>query len=405
MMFFAGLALAGMTLHYYRMPFFYGTFAPAFFIVWGLPNWQRSLSAWIHAVLNSLVIAGFGLFLFIPWITRLGNGELVSAVGAGVANAAPLTELLADFQLWREITLFGSPVLFLFGLGGFAVAVFRRRWMVASLVLWYLVLFAYVAGKVIRLPGANMMQNFTILLGIYIPLSLLAGYLTGQIASLFGLSTVQSSDSIDSPSDGEDHGRLSSLRSNSRTQAASRYLFVVLILVMACWGAYQQRGVLKPGTFSLVMQPDMKAMQWIRQNTTSQDRFLVEGYRIYDGASIVGSDAGWWIPLLSGRSNTIPPQYAILNERPDPADYTQRMVDLVATLENNPPASPEGLRRLCQEGITYAYIGQSHGEVGYGATQLFSAEELERSAAFRQVYGQDRVQIFAFDRNVCGGFQ
>ena len=35
------------------------------------------------------------------------------------------------------------------------------------------------------------------------------------------------------------------------------------------------------------------------------------GFTIYNNTSGVGSDAGWWLSLLTDRENTMPPQYAV----------------------------------------------------------------------------------------------
>jgi len=153
--------------------------------------------------------------------------------------------------------------------------------------------------------------------------------------------------------------------------------------------------------FALVNRPDIRAMAWIRENVPADARFLVEGFRIYGGRSAVGADAGWWIPLLARRENTMPPQYALLNEAPAESGYSQRVVDLVAHLEKRSPASPEGLARLCEWGITHVYIGQGQGKVGAGAVQLFPPEVLADSPAFRPVYHQDRVWIFALNPEAC----
>ena len=139
----------------------------------------------------------------------------------------------------------------------------------------------------------------------------------------------------------------------------------------------------------------------IRENTPAETRFLVEGFRIYDGRSAVGADAGWWIPLLAGRANTMPPQYALLNERPIDPDYSRNVVALVAGLEANSPATTEGMRLLCEQGITHVYIGQSQGKVGFAAPQLFAPEDFAPQPAFDLVYHEDRVYVFAFDRATC----
>ena len=94
--------------------------------------------------------------------------------------------------------------------------------------------------------------------------------------------------------------------------------------------------------YSLVTWPDLNAAGWIGANTPADALFLVEGFRIYGGVTAVGSDAGWWLPLLAGRANTMPPQYALV-EQPISPGYTQRVVDLVALLEEHSPASPQGI--------------------------------------------------------------
>ncbi len=78
--------------------------------------------------------------------------------------------------------------------------------------------------------------------------------------------------------------------------------------------------------------------------------FLVNGYNIYKDTSSVGSDGGWWIPLLTGRPNTMPPQYALLNEKPVTPGYSQSIPELVLLLEEYQPDSPKGVKALCEWG-------------------------------------------------------
>jgi hypothetical protein len=141
-------------------------------------------------------------------------------------------------------------------------------------------------------------------------------------------------------------------------------------------------------------------MEWIQKNTAEDSLFLVEGY-FYQGYSAVGSDAGWWIPLLAGRSNNMPPQYALLSEKPIEPGYSRAIVDLVLQLGDTGPGTAEGIDTLCDWGFTHAYIGQGQGEVGYPWTALFSAQDLENSPAFSPVYKQDLVSVYTFNTDVC----
>jgi hypothetical protein len=142
-------------------------------------------------------------------------------------------------------------------------------------------------------------------------------------------------------------------------------------------------------------------MAWIQENLPADARFLVEGYGIYGGTTIVGADSGWWIPLLAHRQNTIPPQYALLNETPIQPDYSKRMVGLVKKLGTFSVASPDGYLLLCDEDISYIFIGQGQGKIGFNSTQLFSPEELLDNENFTLRYHQDRVYIFSLNNGIC----
>ena len=172
------------------------------------------------------------------------------------------------------------------------------------------------------------------------------------------------------------------------------------VALLGSWGAAMQASIVQPG-FIMVTRPDTRAMDWIRSNTLPEARFLVEGFRVYKGATAVGSDAGWWIPLLAGRANTMPPQYALADEVPIQQGYTAQVVNTVAKLENVSPASPEGFRLLCDWPVAYVYVGQGQGAVGAGARVLYTPEQLAGSPLFKQVYHQDRVYIFALNRSFC----
>jgi hypothetical protein len=178
-------------------------------------------------------------------------------------------------------------------------------------------------------------------------------------------------------------------------------LAAVLLVLLAAWGFKNQARIADPVSFGLVTRPDQRAMAWIEAHAPAEARFLVEGFTIYQGRSSVGADAGWWIPQLAGRANTMPPQYALFNERPSDPDYSTQVTALVSLLENQPAASPAGIAALCAQDVTHVYIGQRQGKVGAGARQLFAPQEFLESPAFHPVYHQNRIYIFALNPTVC----
>ena len=369
----AGITLSGMTLAYYRMPFFYVPFALAWLIGWGLPYWGVSVRQWLGGFARLALIAGIALLLFLPWGFHISGGRLATALGAGITHDSPLDRVLADYQIWHDVASYVPQPLLIAALVALACGLVQRCWAVTSMGLWILGLASLVAGRLIRLPGANMLQNYAVLIALYMPVGLLVGWLIGQMAGPVGRWAGK----------------------------AGQCIIGTTIAVAAAWAAAGQIGIVQP-SYVMVTRPDARAMAWIRENTPPEARFLVEGFRIYGGRSAVGADAGWWIPLLARRQNTMPPQYALVNEVSTEPGYTQRVVDLMAFLETASPASPEGVQLLCDWGITHIYVGQGQGKVGAGAVQLFSPDALAVSPVLSMAYQQDRVCIFVLDPQACG---
>ena len=369
------LVIAGMLLSYYRMAFFFIAFVIAWVIICGIPRWRLKLSAWIEVFVLFAPIAVMSLVLVLPWIIRLTGSNLANAVESGIKISSPWIDVLADYQVWRDLTYYSPSAILFLSIIALASAFLRKNWGLFILPLWFLILSASIAGRLFHLPGAYLMQNFAIIIAVYIPIGLLVGWLIDDASRAIEI----------------------------RLKNISSLLIFLCISLLAVWGAWNLHSISKPDKFALVTRPDMHAMKWIRENTSEGTNFLVEGFRIYGGRTAVGSDAGWWISLLTIRENSIPPQYALMNERPSPPDYSHNVIQLITDLENVSLASTEGIQSLCDYRINHVYIGQGQGKVGAGAQQLFAPEELIENPFFDLIYRQDRVYIFALKQDYCGG--
>jgi len=364
-------AVAGMTLSYYRMPFFYAAFVLAWLLFHVLPDYRWNAQKWAKLVAR-LALVGIvaGVFL-LPWLSNIAGGELATGIGKGMVASAPLEQVLDEYRILRDIPTYVSWVLVGLSAVAGAWATIRRQWTAVLPAAWALVLVALPAGRLVHLPGANYMQLFAALIALYIPVSLLIGWLVGRVAAPLG-----------------------------RLGRQGLALVFLAFLLAAVWGGRGQITVVQP-FFRMVFPADEVAMRWIQENTPPDARFLVNGFLIYYGYSSVGSDAGWWIPLLTQRANTMPPQYALLNEKSLAPGYTQAVTQLVTDLQLVSPTSPEGLQLLCQQGITHAYVGQGRGMVSYEAVFLLPVQELMASPSFELIYQQDQVKVFALDDKVC----
>ena len=112
--------------------------------------------------------------------------------------------------------------------------------------------------------------------------------------------------------------------------------------------------------FQLVTAADLRAMAWIRQNTPADAVFLANSERAYGGRTVVGTDAGWWLPLLAGRRGTVPVML-YLDEGSSPPGLAQRTNDLEETVRTRGPTSAEGLAALRQAGVTHVFVGARGG--------------------------------------------
>jgi hypothetical protein len=277
--------------------------------------------------------------------------------------------VISEYLVWRDIRQYVPSVAFV---AGVLLVGLILSWRVVALnVTWVVVMASLVAGKLINLPFANMMQSFSVIIALYIPVSLVSGTLARFARPLPGALKLP--------------------------RAAVRSFMVVIVVLLGLWRMYNQMDIVDP-SFIMVTRPDMRAMAWIRESVPKDARFLVEGFRIYNGTSVVGSDAGWWIPVMTSRSNTMPPQYALLSEQPMHPEYPKLLVRLVEELETAPVSKAAA---LCELGVTHVYLGQRRGTVGVNVEPLYRSEELLSSQLFTEVYAQDRVRIFEVDSRLC----
>lgn len=370
---FTALIVSGMILNYYRMGFYFASFTIAWLLIWGTLHWKLFFNAWIEAIIKLTAIAVTSLIIILPWIPRLMGSTLSGVVQAGVSEGSAWAPILADYKIWSELGVYTPYLVLLASIIALSWSIYRKQLTLFILPLWFVLLTGYITGKLIGLPGANMIQNFTIIISIYIPLGLLTGWLVDEFSRSCEI----------------------------HLKHLGIYLSASLMLLLAIWGARELKTIPDPNTYALVTRPDMRAMSWINKNIPDDARFLVEGYRIYGGWTAVGSDAGWWIPLLTNNENSMPPQYALMNEIPSPPDYSQRIVDLVASIEDISLDSEEGTQILCDNKISHIYIGQGQGKTGFGSQQLYTPKEVENNPAIELIYRQDRVYIFKLKQEAC----
>jgi hypothetical protein len=145
-------------------------------------------------------------------------------------------------------------------------------------------------------------------------------------------------------------------------------------------------------------------MQWIRENTPADARFVINTFPAYAGTLAAGTDAGWWIPLLAQRATTLPP-LTYGSEQGERPRYHQDVNALIkklrgrdltdATPQNVDLSRPVALKTLDSNAIGYVYIG-AHPYPGHAFADWIDPDKLRASPFFRLVYERDGVEIFQF---------
>ncbi len=375
------LATAAMMLTHYLVTILAALFVGSYALVWVLVrrSW-RLVVAQTPMVLLTLALT---LLLATPWLLNLLNGYLIRNATAIVSDMAPATVMAQYTALPAIVPMFAKNYVIYAALLALGIAGWQRNWRVALAGLWSVLLFVVVIPYVIGLPGSGIVDNLTAFGALYLTLPLLAGFTLANMQAV--LPTL--------------------LRWLPYPHRITQAGVGILALAIIAWGTSWQMRVID-GSTQFVTHADMQAMEWIRDHTPPDARFLVNSFPAYGGTVVAGNDAGWWIPLLTGRLSTLPPiLYA--NEFTDPPDYWYQLTDLVEGLRGRPltdstpiqvnVTTPQALQTLQQAGVDYVYHG-AQAVPGPGQADIIDTTHLHASEAFQLVYAQGGVEIFALKK-------
>jgi len=382
----AALAVASLALSHYRVLLFYVLFVLAYLLVQTLVR-ARHLSSTGRGARGEVVrlwwqlavVGLLALLIFSPWLAQL--------VGLSVTRyqqiGAPEVDPQYNFISWEFLTTFGFSVpLLILAVGGALWGLVRRQWAIVVTALWVPLLFLLANPYLLHLPGTGLVNNGMVIVGLYVPGAILAGYFLGSLseAVLAWLARRGARRRAESPTYVAAAG---GRRAESPTYAAwGRAALALVMLAVALVGARGQLGIRTPDRF-YVLPADEAAMPWIRQHTPPTARFLINT-EFWLANAAIGTDAGYWLPLLAGRETTMPPMYASDAE----PEYIEQ-VNALARAAEVAPTAPGTLAMMRAAGVTHVYIGQRGGSL--------QPEVLAADPHFRPVYHQGPVWVFVVD--------
>jgi len=352
------LVVSGLGLTHYRVLLFYGCFVVGLFLVS-----LRERSGW--KLVWRLTGAGAGsVLLFFPWFWATYGTVVQQMFVIEITTPAKQTlALLREYNQIGDLRAFLAPLGWLTLVIGLGLGLWERMRGILLLAIWWLALLIITNPAWFSLPGTGIISNFALFIAAYVPAAIASGYLAARLMNAIG---------------------------QRRSMLA---LAVLLTVGLGLWGATQRLSDLDPGSHALVTRPDLRAAAWIRDNTPTDSRLLINSFFAYGGTSPVGADGGWWLPLLAGRQVTVPP-LAYGGEVPLEAEARGRIQALNMRLSESDPDNPDLLALLQAEGVTHVYVGQRQGRVNNPSRSPLDPHLLVQSANYQLVYRQDRVWIF-----------
>ena len=330
-------------------------------------------------LLRAGLAGALALLLVVPWLLNIVGGHLVrnaSGLVDGTAKSA-----MALSKLEPLIPTYIGGVALAFVLAGLLAALWRREWRIGLLAVWCALLVIAVVPYVVGLPGTGVIDTLTGFGTLYLPAALLAGYALA-LAQRLGATLLA--------------------RLHAPSGLGAVLLGALLLLAIASNIGWQTQVV--TGDTALVVDADIDAMQWIRENTPADARFAINSFPAYAGTLAAGTDAGWWIPLLARRAVILPPlNYG--GEQGEQANYHTNVNALIKKLRGRDLTDstalrvdlsrPVALKTLDSNKIDYVYIG-AHPFPGPSSADWIDPAKLRTSPFFRLIYARDGVEIFQF---------
>jgi hypothetical protein len=361
----AAVSVAGLLLTHYRVLIFYGCFVLAYLLYETVEASRThrgepsvALRYWGRAAMICLL----AVLLTLPWLINLARALLPLATLPSRMQGAPSYNV-APYDL---IMIGHNRELIVLSIGGLLWGLYKRERAVILTALWVVIAVLITNPTILGFPSTWLVNNASLAISLFVPLAILGGYF---LASFLQPPT-----------------------SNLQPPILNlkQLMLAIVIALIALWGAWGMLSVVNPGTV-LTTRDDVAAMDWIRRHLPPDARFLIN-VRHWQGGTYVGTDGGYWIPLLTGRDTILPPAIYIYGS----AEYVEGINNLAEAVVAIESFDEESTRQLLDDsGVTHVYIGARGGSI---TLQMLGNPQVARSPYCRPVYSNGAVWIFQLQR-------
>ena len=345
----ASILCAGLFLVHYRV----SIFLAILILAWLVAESVRSLDKQaIWQTLPKLILPVFIIFCFsisltLPWWLRQFSSIVTPALQSGAASPQVLQ------VNWGYLTPASGRLVLVLAALGLALSIARAHWLGPTLALWVALLFLSANPGNLHLPVSGAINNSSVEIMLFLPLSILAGYFISQAIHL-----------------------ISRFFSGSGS-IVFRIILTLAVITSAIWAARKLLPILNPTTI-ILRRADLPALSWASQYLPKDTKIMINpfewGYGLY-----AGQDGGYWLSPQSGRISIPPPVLYGYGNSSDIVSLDRQVVEKAK--------QPDAIIELMNShGIEYIFLGARGG--------ILSPKAFAESGRFKTLYSNDGVWIF-----------
>jgi len=349
--FLSAITSAGLFLVHYRVIGFLGCLILSYYIIFVLIKKGQPGSSKKKVLLLTLFMIFIAILLVLPWFTQTIKSTILPLIRI---NGTSSVRFFHDFS-WSYVTAaLGKYTLVFAGLGLIWGMIEQKRFTYL-LMVWIVLLFLIANFDALRIPGGGLINNTSVEIMLFIPISVLGGYFIDQLLIQWKYYIP------------------------IKLMAPFMVAIIIITILLAYSGSKQLITIINPITI-LSRNSDLPAIDWISENIPENETIVINPF-VWGYGLHAGSDGGYWISPLSGRSTLPPP---VLYGLGSGSKMIKEQSQKVINFSYNPSALWEF---LTTDQLHYVYIGSRGG--------VLSPEQLSKSELFTIIYRRDGVWIFS----------
>ena len=344
------ITISGLFMVHYRVTVFLAGLILSYFFIYILLNKRVPKTSTTKIFKLLFIVAFASIFLVFPWMSQLIENSVLPMVSTIGIRSIPFFQ---DFSWAFLTTAHGKQTLVIAGLGLLWGLIERKRFAYV-LMVWIFLLFLIANFDALHIPGGGLITSASVEIMLFIPISMLGGYFIDLLIRYWKELLPR------------------------KVKNLFMGVIIIITLLVAFLGAKQLINILNPITI-ISRNADIPAIEWVENNIPMNETIVINpfawGYGLY-----AGSDGGYWISPLSGRSTLPPPVlYGLGPSSQQIKDQSKQVINLSA----NPDALWDF---LIDNQIQYIYVGAKGG--------VLSPEKLSSSEHYSNIYNKDGVWIF-----------